>query len=356
MASSNTPQAPNGAPGNQPILSGRTVTKPVQKKEKRKVLRTVLIVLAVVVALVLAAAAVLGWFGWRLASTFDEESEVLPGVFPEAQLPEREDDAQTILLLGSDTRGHIDTDDVEGPQDGRSDTIMVARIPSDHSGVYIMSIMRDSWVDIPGYGDAKVNAAMAYGGVPLTIETIESLIGSRIDHVAVIDFEGFKGLTNALGGVPVYNAHTFSAGGFNFPQGDLVLNGDEALSFVRERKSFGDGDYQRVRNQQAYMKGLLSTILSRDTLTSPSKLTATVDAISPFIARDEGLNGGYIAGQAMKMTSIRPSDIHFFTAPTTGVGWSPDGRQSIILLDWTEMEKVKEAFETDTVAGLVGAY
>ena len=356
MSSNGVDNRPDHGAGDEPILARRAVTKPVPKKQKKRWLRTTLVVLGVLITLLMAAAAIIGWFGWRLASTFDDESEVIPDAFPTTQAPERDDGAQTILLLGSDTRGTIDTEDIEGPQDARSDTIMVARIPADHSAIYIMSIMRDSWVDIPGYGDAKINAALAYGGTPLAIETVESLIGSRIDHVAMIDFEGFKGLTDALGGVPVYNTQAFSAGGHNFPQGSLMLNGSEALSFVRERKSFEDGDYQRVRNQQAYMKGLLSTILSRETLTSPSKLTATVDAISPFIARDSGLDGGYIAGQAMKMTSIRPSDIHFFTAPTAGVGWSPDGRQSIIELDWTEMAKVKEAFETDTVAGLVGAY
>ena len=356
MSSNGIGNRRNQAAGDKPILAGQAVTKPVAKKQKKRWLRTVLIVLAVVVALVLAAAAALGWFGWRLASTFDEESEVLPHVFPEAQLPERADDAQTILLLGSDSRAEMDTENIEGPQDARSDTMMVARIPSDHSAVYIMSIMRDSWVDIPGYGDAKINAAFAYGGTPLAVETVETLIGSRIDHVVMVDFEGFKGLTNALGGVPVYNAHAFSAGGFDFPQGNLVLNGNEALSFVRERKSFEDGDYQRVRNQQAYMKGLLTTMLSRGTLTSPEKLTAAVDAISPFIARDEGLDAGYIAGQALKMTSLRPSDVHFFSAPTAGVGWSPDGTQSIVELDWPEMEKVKKAFESDTVVELTGAY
>ncbi len=356
MSNSNLGDQGGHRAGDEPILGRPPVTKPVPRKKGKRWLRTLLVVLGVVTALVLAAAAIIGWFGWRLASTFNDESEVIPNVFPEAQLPEREDDAQTILLLGSDTLGAIDTEDIEGPQDARSDTIMVVRIPADHSGIYVMSIMRDSWVDIPGYGDAKINAALAYGGAPLAVETVETLIGSRIDHVAMVDFQGFKGLTNALGGVPVYNAHAFSAGGYDFPEGSLMLNGNEALSFVRERKSFEDGDYQRVRNQQAYMKGLITTLLSRDTLTSPEKLTATVEALSPYIARDEGLDAGYLAGQAIKLRSIRVPDVYFFTAPTVGPSWSPDGTQSIIELDWPEMEKVKEAFESDTVAELVGAY
>ncbi|MGO8610054.1 LCP family protein, partial [Rhizobium johnstonii] len=78
------------------------------------------------------------------------------------------------------------------------------------------------------------------------VQTIESIIDVRIDHVAVIDFEGFAGLTDALGGVPVNNEIAFTRGGVNYAAGPITLDGDHALGFVRERYSFTDGDYQRV--------------------------------------------------------------------------------------------------------------
>ncbi len=339
----------------EPLLagSGYTVMRPVKKKKKR-VGRVALTFILSVTTILVATAAVFGWFLWRLSSTFNAESEVIPMAIPETSRPAtRDDGAQTILLLGSDTRAHVDKDDIDTAQDGRADVIMVVRVPADHKDVYVMSIMRDSWVDIPGYGDNKINAAFAFGGAPLMVETVESLIGSRIDHVAIIDFESFKGMTNALGGVTVYNAKPFKAGGYTFPVGEIDLDGDEALAFVRERKSFVDGDYQRVRNQQAYLKGLISKLLSRDTLTSPSKITGTVDALSPYLARDEGLDVSYLIGEGFKMRGLRPSDIFMFTIPTAGVGWSPDGTQSIIELDWEAMEDVREAFETDTVDRLI---
>ena len=88
--------------------------------------------------------------------------------------------------------------------------MMLVHIPADRKGAYVTSIMRDTWLDIPGHGKAKINAAFAYGGVPLAVQTLEGLLDTRIDHVAAIDFEGFKGLTDALGGVEINNPIAFS--------------------------------------------------------------------------------------------------------------------------------------------------
>ncbi len=309
-------------------------------------------------ALIAIPVAAIGLFANNLKNTYEDNADILSQseVFPEEQSRpmEREDEAQTILLLGSDTRAEVDPNALEQGQDSRSDAIMVARIPADRSGIYITSIMRDSWVDIPGYGDNKINAAFAYGGIPLTVATVEQLLDTRIDHVAVIDFEGFKGLTNALGGVTVNNSVAFNAGDYQFNEGEITLNGDQALTFVRARYPFEDGDYQRVRNQQAYMKGLLSGLLSRDTLTSPGKISDAVAAISPFLSVDEGLTAGYIIGLAPGLRDIRSDDVHFVTLPTLGPSWSPDGTQSIILLDNAGMESVRQAFREDTVGDLIG--
>ena len=91
--------------------------------------------------------------------------------------------------------------------------MMLMHIPENRENVYVMSIMRDTWVDIPGQGEHKINAAMAFGGVPLVVETIEGMFDTRVDHVAIIDFAGFKELTDALGGVEINNPAAFSASG-----------------------------------------------------------------------------------------------------------------------------------------------
>ena len=285
-----------------------------------------------------------------LGQSFDSGTQKLASVFPDdADRPaESTTGAQNILLLGSDTRGENDgsLDDLTGQ---RSDTIMVAHIPADKKQIQVMSILRDSWLEIPGHGSAKINAALSLGGVPLAMQTVEDLIGVRIDHVAVIDFEGFKGLTDALGGVDVESTTSFSAGGYQFFEGAQQLNGDQALAFVRERSSFADGDYQRARNQQNYLKALLGKTLSAQTLSDPARLSEMVGSIAPYLAVNDGFNSAYLGGMALGMTGLRSHDVSFFTAPTLGVGTSDDG-QSIVLIDWDRMAELRAAFETDTLA------
>jgi polyisoprenyl-teichoic acid--peptidoglycan teichoic acid transferase len=313
------------------------------------VVRNILIGLAAMIVVSLGVVAV---FAFSLSQSFNQKSEQIETAFPEETSrpvePEgRAAAAQNILLLGSDTRGATGND-LESIRGQRSDTIMVAHIPASRDSLYVMSIMRDSWVEIPGHGEAKINAALSFGGVPLVVQTVEALIDARIDHIAIVDFESFKGMTEAVGGVEIENQVAFEARGYKFPAGIQKLNGEEALSYVRARYPFRDGDYQRVRNQQTYIKGLMSSVLSTDTLLNPGKLSALVDAVSPYLMVDEGLNAGYVAGLAFELRSVRPGDITFFTAPTTGTGTSADG-QSIVNIDWDRIPELQEAFRTDTL-------
>lgn len=340
-----------GKPIVPPIRSKRPQKKKGWFRNLSATAKTLTITLAVIVSLALVIAGLAGAFFWRISSSYNKNTEVIAVPFPEEEhRPKKdpEDKSQTILLVGSDTRGEVTDDILVGPQGGRSDTIMLARIPHDRDEIVFVSIMRDAWVNIPGYGMNKVNAAMAYGGVPLMVRTLEDLIGARIDQVALIDFEGFKGLTNALGGVTVNNSVPFTAGGHSYAEGPITLDGEQALMFVRTRKAFADGDYQRVRNQQAYMKGLATKLLSRETLTSPGRIVSAVDEISPFLTVSEGLGVGYATSLAPSMRNIRSEDLLFMTVPTEGPAWSDDG-QSIILLDEKGMEELREAFKTDTL-------
>ena len=164
---------------------------------------------------------------------------------------------------------------------------MLVHVPGNGSGVYVASIMRDTWVEIPGDGSHKINAAFAYGGVPLAVLSIETLLDTRIDHVAAVDMEGFKGLTDALGGVEVDVPVAFDASqlkGHHFAAGEQSMNGEQALAFVRERKAFVDGDYQRVRDQQVFLKALLGELTSLETPPTPAR-SGTRWAGSPRTSR-----------------------------------------------------------------------
>lgn len=319
------------------------IVRPAKKKRRRW---PWVIVFAVVGLLVLAAAAAVVYFSY-LSSRYDQaeripEKEVFPSVRPVDTNPE----AMNILLLGSDARQgtNASMDDIRGQ---RADTIMLVHLPADRSGAQVVSIMRDNWVEIPGQGENKINAALALGGVPLLVQTVEGIYDVPIDNVAIIDFAGFKGLSEALDGVTLENEIAFSAGGYTYPQGEITVRGEEALRYVRERYSFPDGDYQRVKNQQAFIKGLVGKLISSDTLTNPVRIADTVNALSPYLSVDAGLDAQTVAGIGLELRSLRADDIVFLTSPTLGTS-TADG-QSIVLPDWTGIGELSAALQNDTV-------
>ncbi|MFC3299529.1 LytR family transcriptional regulator [Arthrobacter agilis] len=325
------------------------------RSRQRHPVRTTLLVFG---ALVVVAALVAGGYIFSLAQSFNQNSQTIETAFPAEDsrptvAPEAEG-AVNILLLGSDSRAtpeELGDVDAAEPSDSRSDTMMLMHIPADRQDIQVMSIMRDTWTDIPGHGEAKINAAMALGGVPLVVETVEGLFDTRVDHVASIDFEGFKGLTEALGGVEVNNPVAFQSRGSqgeNFDQGPITLEGDSALKFVRERYAFSDGDYQRVKNQQLFVKAVISKVLTAGTLTDPQKVYQVVNQVSPYVAVDSTLDASSVGSLALSLRSVRGSDMEFFTLPNLGTGTSADG-QSIVVKDDAAIAQVAEALQSDTL-------
>ncbi|MGP5665805.1 LCP family protein [Glutamicibacter arilaitensis] len=335
---------------------------PTRPRKKKK--RAGRAILFSVLGLVVIAGLVAGGYLWNLGRTFDSESQTITNAFPaeetRPEVKEKSKDAVNILLLGSDTRATRDADeDSEDfgtlPNGGRSDTMMLVHIPADRKNVFVTSVMRDTWLDIPGVGTAKINRAFASGGVPKAVETLEGLFGVRINHVASIDFEGFKGLTDAVGGVTVNNPRGFKqsiVNGMYFPAGEQTLNGEQALAFVRERKSFPGSDYQRVKNQQLFVKALLGQLMSKETLSNPGKVSEVVSQIAPFIAVDETLDAGKVASYASSMLNLRAGDMEFFTLPNKGPGRSADG-QSIVIPDMDVIEKFGKALQEDKMSEFV---
>ena len=259
---------------------------------------------------------------------------------------------KNILLLGSDTRTGADAALVSG---SRADTIMLMHIPADGKGVYIISIMRDTWVDIPGYGTAKVNAALNYGGVSLQVATIENLVGVKIDHVAEIEFEGFKSLVNAIGGVDVQVPFAFTSNVWTFTPGLMHLNGSGALSFVRERYSFADGDYQRVRNQRAFLRGLYNTMKAKGALSNVASFQSSIESLTDYMRVDSGLNAAQIAQIAAPVLTSGDTTMRMTTLPNAGPGWSYDG-QSIILVNQEANARLARALQTDTMDQFMATY
>ncbi|MEO6530645.1 MAG: LCP family protein [Specibacter sp.] len=315
-----------------------------------------LIVLAVFLAGLLVSAVFVG----NLVHSFDTKTQKIPQAFPSEQLRPTQSPsspaptvstAMNLLLLGSDSRGDsVDLAESGIASNQRSDTIMWAHIPADRKNIFLMSIMRDTWVEIPGYGEAKINAAMAFGGVPLVVQTLEGLFNDRIDHVVIVDFEGFKAMTDALGGVELDVPLPFTSnhGNYTFAPGPQTLNGDQALGFVRERYAFADGDYQRVRDQQIFLKSVLSKVLDPATLTNPLKVTDLVNDVSPYVSVDSGVNLAMLASLGFSLRSVRNSDVISFTLPTLGTGTSDDG-QSIVIRDDAAIKAIGRALTGDSM-------
>ncbi|MBC7442660.1 MAG: LCP family protein [Ramlibacter sp.] len=336
------------------------------------------IALGVLGTLVLVTVAAGGIYAFALTRAFDDGTEKLSNPFPaETSRPPAAQaapdtaapgapapldpsaalgavpsgQAQNILLLGSDTRGATGKDlaDIRGE---RSDTMMVVHVPADRKNLYVMSILRDSWVEVPGHGQAKINAALSWGGVPLAVQTVENLLGTRIDHVAVVDFSGFKEATDALGGVDIDNPIGFDSyhlKGHHFAEGRQHLTGTEAIAFARERYAFQDGDFQRVRNQQLIISSLLTAAMHKSVLADPVKTSGLLETVTPFMAVDDGLNSTYLTSLAWALRDVREPQVTFFTMPTDGTGTSSDG-QSIVYVDWVGLAAVQQGFQSDTLA------
>lgn len=322
-------------------------------RRKRSRVRTIVIVALV---LVLAAGMTSGAYVLNLANTFNKQTQQLTNAFPDEEnrpVKDPSDGSINFLLMGVDS-GSPNQAPTEllshGGTGQRSDSLMFVHIPGDRSGVYVMSVVRDMWTEIPGHGMNKINSAMSFGGVPLVVQTVEGLFDTKIDHVALIDFQGFRDLSTALGGVKVKNEIPFTANDtdYFYPVGELNLEGDRALRFVRERKSFINGDYQRVENQQKFIKAVIAKMLAADTLTNPTKVFEVIDKVSPYLTLDSGLDASAAAGIGLQLKGLRPKDVKMFTLPTLGSGKSADG-QSIELKDSAAIDAIGKAMRTDSL-------
>jgi LCP family protein required for cell wall assembly len=252
--------------------------------------------------------------------------------------------ALNMLLLGSDSRDP----DEKANAGSRTDTIILMHIQADHKHAYLISIPRDSYLPIPGHGKDKINAAFAFGGLPLVIRTVEGFTNVHIDHLALIDFGGFQQVTDALGGVDMYVDQTIQSihpPGRIFTQGNHHFNGAEALDYVRQRYQFADGDITREKHQQLFLKAVMDKAASSGTLTNPAKLNAFLQAITKAMVVDKGLS---LPDMAWQFHGLRSSNLTFMTSPFSGFDTIDD--QSVVVVDQDKAKALYSAVAHDQVA------
>lgn len=324
---------------------------------RRKTHRTRrLIVRTLLVALVLAVgtgAAYLAFLNYTVTSNVKHDALLPAPTVSEPALTEDPlaQEAQNILLIGSDSKTTV--------TNGRSDVIILMHISSDRQKIYLVHFPRDMYVDVPGHGKDKINVAYAYGGSQLLVRTLQKLVNVPIDHAAIIGFEGFRAMTDAVGGVDVYAEEAsvdevynedFTVRWYNSVHvGMNHLDGAAALGFVRERFQLKEGDISRGHRQQAFLKALILKVLSRETLTSPVRFAALVDAMARNLTLDNAFSVADIYSEALAMRDLRSEDIVFITAPISGFGRSPAGA-SIDIVDEVQMAALSTALRTDDMS------
>ncbi|MER5360223.1 LCP family protein [Streptomyces sp. NPDC002785] len=239
-------------------------------------------------------------------------------------------DAENILLIGSDSRAGDNRK--YGRDDGgsqRSDTTILLHLAADRKSVTAMSLPRDLMVEIPACHKAdgtttkeqfaQFNWAFEFGGTACTIRTVETLTGVRIDHQMVVDFNGFKDMVDAVNGVevclkkPVDDADAH----LKLSAGRQKLNGEQALGYVRARKSIGNGsDTERMDRQQQFLGALVNKVQSNGVLLNPTRLYPVLDAATKALTTDPGLDSLKDLYELVRGLRDVPTDkVQFLTVP-----------------------------------------
>ncbi|SHF89722.1 LCP family glycopolymer transferase [Ornithinibacillus halophilus] len=183
-----------------------------------------------------------------------------------------------VLLLGVDQRSG---------DKGRSDTMILVSLNPNTEKMIMLSIPRDTYVDIPGRGMDKINHAYAFGDVELSLQTVENAFNLPIHFYAKVNMEGFQQGIDAIGGVTIQNNQEFSAGGHNFTPGELHLGGKEALSYIRMRKNDPRGDLGRNERQRSVITAAMNEAASFSSIT---KVGEILEIVGGNVTTDMGMD------------------------------------------------------------------
>ncbi|MBN1093825.1 LCP family protein [Blastococcus sp. TML/M2B] len=315
-----------------------------------------------VVSAALLAGSGWGWYLGQVADASMNRTDAIPDTGNEGN-----GDAMNLLLVGSDSRASASEEELaqlntEANDGVNTDTMILVHVPADGSKASFVSFPRDSFVEIPGYGKHKLNSAYAYGyyqeagddasdaerqaaGAQLLIQTISGVTGLSIDHYAEVDLLGFFKLSEVVGGVevnlcaPVKEANS----GVDLPAGVQTIQGEQALSFVRQRYDLPRGDLDRIVRQQTFMAGMIRKMLSDNVLLDLGKQRRLVEAAADSLTVDEDLK---LLDLAAQMQSVTPDSIQFQTVPNVGTDRDPEAGSIVRLAD----QKALRAFFADLSA------
>ena len=291
---------------------------------RRHWLRWVITVSVVVVLLVVGVA--VGVFA-RLTGNV-KQTDITAEDLGATRPPKVATTAMNLLVVGSDQR------DGKNAKYGRvagerTDTILLVHVSSRRDNAMVISFPRDSLVQLPDCRATgsfpgqrahigMINESFNSGGIGCTWKTIESLTRIHIDHFVKVDFTGFKGIVDAVGGVEVCLPEPIDdkKALLRLPAGRQTLDGEKALGYVRARYSLGDGsDIGRIQRQQMFIASMVKKVLNGDTLSNPAKLLSVLDAGTKAVTTDRGLTIGVMKDLATSLQGIDVGKIRFITTP-----------------------------------------
>lgn len=329
---------------------------PATRRRRDVVARTLIVVtsVAVLVASVVAYGLSAYWFGKRDTVTITEPT-VTPGTdwdhdgTPDPLPAKAAFGATTFLLVGSDSREGLTREERNEFNLGheaygeRTDTIIVGHMSQRSGHVTLVSIPRDLLVTIPEFTDgdgqqrgpfkSKVNAAYAYGGPSLLMETVSRFTGMDIEHYIQVDVAGFAEIVDTLGGVPVCLDRDVDDrnSGLELSAGRHVLDGQQAVAYVRARNietAEGSGELGRVHRQQTFLASVVREATGSGVLTNPSQLNRLLVNVMESVTTDDELSRQRAFDLAWAMQDLDPENVTFTTVPVTtggnedlGYGW-----------------------------------
>ena len=244
----------------------------------------------------------------------------------------------------------------------RSDTIMIAHISAERDQVQLVSLPRDTYTTIHDAkgeptSEQKINAAFSEYGPNGAIATVEQLTGLRMAHVAIIDWDGFKDLSSAVGGVPVTIPEPFydPSQKIQWEAGKQTLKGKKALAYVRTRYGLEGGDFDRIARQQNFLRSLMKKMLERGTTSNPVKLTRMLGAVTENLTVDEAWDPRDMRALALSLRGTTADDVSFLTAPVAGTE-DVAGVGNVVRLDEAKATELFTALRDDQVAGYLKKY
>ena len=256
---------------------------------------------------------------------------------------------QNWLITGSDSRQGLTRKEERELATGRgigghrSDTIMVLHIPSNGLPAVLVSIPRDSYVDIPGFGMNKINAAYDFGGPKLLAKTVQNATGLYISHFMSIGFGGLVNVVNSVGGVRMCIPSNLNdpASGLHLKKGCQNLDGAQALGFVRTRHLFATQDLQREQDQRVFIKALLTKMTSPGTLANPFHSFPAAFGAAGALTVDKGTHLYQLVQVAFALRHPETTTVPIGSEPLLAVG-------DVVIWDHTQATRLFDAMRNDT--------